>query len=240
MYHCWKRHFVAIDTETSGLLPHGRLLEVAAVRCDMQGTVLGRFEAIICPDDPNWAKGEGAAEALAANNLEPEFVAGGVSVLNPDFWDSFISFLTLASGGEGRLPLVVAHRSAFDVGILLNEFTHARNHFLHMKWCKSLDLPLCTLGCDLLLRPDGKSRSLKATAQRWGVTLQEPAHRAMGDALTAAAIFSKMLPELPDLDDVVEYSDPLQHLVGMVDTQVEGWAASKQKQAQALADGRDP
>jgi DNA polymerase III epsilon subunit-like protein len=229
--HTWKRGYVAIDTETSGLMPGGRLLEVAAVRCDAEGRVLGKFEAIVCPDDPQWMHAPYAEEALAVNDLDVGLVMGGINVRDSDFWRSLLGFIRTTPRGDSRLPLVVAHVATFDVGMIHKEFHHAAKQEgldASIRWPTSMDLPICTVGCDLLLRPDAKVHTLLSVAERWGVERQGPAHRAIGDALTCAKVFAKMMPELPDLGEEIEERDPFTTLVALVDDAVRKWRAAKQ------------
>ena len=204
----WKRPYVAIDTETSGLLPHGRMLEVAAVRCDVEGNVLGVFNAIVRPEGlPPWHTQPGVRETLTVNGLDPDLVGRGIGSFNERLWSWLLGFVSASETSEP--PIVVAHCASFDRSIIAQEYEFANTSSAgllaeHVPWPSSLNRVVCTLGCDAILRPSAKSRKLAATAERWGVVLPAAAHRATADAMTCAAIFAQQMKEMGDGLDTQE------------------------------------
>ena len=150
------RDFVVLDTETTGMPPGGRLVEIGAVRV-RGATVTGRFERLIfpeCPIPPEVAAIHGITDAMVAE-------APPAAEVLPEFF---------AWAGEAAL---VAHNVRFDAAVLASECARAG-------MLPPSNPTYCTLRAarSLLKRP---SHSLEALVRDLGLP-SAPHHRALADA----------------------------------------------------------
>ena len=156
---------LAVDTETTGMSPEAgaRLVEVAHVT--ISDGVLGEtWSSLVQPGRPI------PPDATRVHGITDQMVAGAPSVIDVGRpWR-----IALAD-----LPLVF-HNAPFDLPFLLALFREASAPTL-------LNPIIDTLGLARGL-PDGVGgNSLQVVRKRLGLP-EEPAHRALGDALTTARV----------------------------------------------------
>ena len=159
---------IAIDTETTGMSPAdgAALVEVASVALE-NGEIAETWSSLVRPGrpiPPDAVRVHGITDAMVADAPEPHAIAGRLRA------------------ACGDLPLVF-HNAPFDLP------------FLRDLMCRSGQPPLFnpvvdTLGLARGLL-EGGGNSLGALAARFGLPPQ-PAHRALGDALTTAHLFQKL------------------------------------------------
>jgi len=160
---------LALDTETTGMRPSdgAALVEVASVALD-DGAIGATWSSLVNPGrpiPPDASRVHGITDEMVAEAPEPAAIAGCLRA------------------ACGDLPLVF-HNAPFDLP------------FLRELMCRSGQPPLTnpvvdTLGLARGLY-EGGGNSLGALAARFGLPPQ-PAHRALGDALTTAHLFLRLV-----------------------------------------------
>jgi DNA polymerase-3 subunit epsilon len=166
--------YTVFDTETTGLDPAGgdEILQIGAVRI-VNGRLL-RGERVDQLVDP----GRSIPEAsIAFHGVRPEMVRGA-----PLIAEALPAFRAFVAD-----TVLVGHNVAFDM------------RFLQVKEAATgvrFDRPvLDTLLLASVAQPDETSYALEAIAARLGVA-PSARHSALGDALTTAQVFLKLLPLL--------------------------------------------
>lgn len=96
--------FAVIDTETTGVRPTDRVIEVAVVTVGLDGTSLDRWSSLINPRRP--------VEMVEIHHITDEMVADA-----PTFDEAADEIAALISGA-----CIVAHNTQFDVSMLDAEF----------------------------------------------------------------------------------------------------------------------
>lgn len=150
---------VAFDTETTGLEPGSRLIELAAVAFRPDGTVVDTFEALVDPGMPL------PPDIFAISGISAAMLAG-----KPHAGDVLRRF----SAWVPAQALLIAHNAPFDCGIVGWELLHAG---LPMPTQRVLDTRL--LAKALGETPDNRLQTL-VQHHRWSL-LGDP-HRALPDA----------------------------------------------------------
>jgi DNA polymerase III epsilon subunit family exonuclease len=172
--------FVAWDTETTGFLPNGRIIEFGLVVFE-NGEAVHEWSHLFCPENVDWQDSR-VKEALAVNHITREMLEG-----QPTF-NQVVPDLLL----ELEHDVWVAHNAEFDLGMLKSEFARCGRE------APAPVLSVCTklLGAYFANAPGNK---LAQVAERYGVK-QAEAHRAVGDAWTCGSIFQEMVRsgKLPD------------------------------------------
>jgi DNA polymerase III epsilon subunit family exonuclease len=160
--------FVAFDTETTGIGPGCRVVEIAGVRF-RGGEIEARFEALVDPEmdmDP---------EAIAVHQITDEMVRGQEKA--PQALARFFDF-----AGDAVL---VAHNAPFDASVIGLELTRAR-----------LPAPanalLDTLKIARRCYP-GSSHSLDALIDLLGIAVPKERHRALADTEVLKDLVSKLV-----------------------------------------------
>lgn len=161
--------FAVLDVETTGLFPggHDRVIEIAVVHADEHGTVTGKWETLLNPGrdlGPQHIHGIHASEILDAPTIDE---------IAPDI----VALL------DGRVP--VAHNASFDSRFVTAELARAG---------VLLDPDaeyLCTMQLARTYLP-GRGRSLADCCAASGISLDN-AHRALDDALAAAALLQSFI-----------------------------------------------
>lgn len=160
------REFVVFDTETSGMPPSGRLVEIGALR--VRGShIVDRFQRLVYPESPI------PEQVVAIHGIDDAMVADAPTA--EEVVPEFLAWV-------GRAPLV-GHNVAFDARVLAGEAQRF-----------GLELPanrtLCTLRAArrLLKRP---SHALSALVAELGLPVGVH-HRAMEDAEHTLHLYWKM------------------------------------------------
>jgi len=161
------REFVVFDTETSGMPPGGRLVEIGAIRV-RGGHVVDRFQRLVFPEGPI------PEQVIAIHGIDDAMVADA-----PSADEVLPEFLAWAD----RAPLL-GHNVAFDARVLACE---AQRY--------GLPLPRNRMLCSLraarrLLKR--KSHALEALVDDLGLP-RGTHHRAMEDAEHTLHLYWKML-----------------------------------------------
>ena len=168
--------WVAFDTETTGIEPGSRLLDLAAVAFKDRGRVLSTFDQLVNPGMPV------PADVSAVHGITDRMLAN-----QPATQDVLTAFLAWLPADA----TLIAHNAAYDCDILTWELQHA-----------GLPLPTqavmdtCRMAKALAETPDNKLQTLIAHHQ---LTRAGSAHRAMPDADAVRQYFtyarSRLAPE---------------------------------------------
>lgn len=161
--------FAVVDVETTGFSPklHDRVVEIAVVRIDRTGAVLGEYSTLVNPErdvGPTNIHGITATDVLNA----PRFaqVLGNVAELLRD-------------------AVLVAHNARFDTTFLTSEFSLAGHSFPEIP-------TLCTLRLAYALEATAPRRRLGDCCERWNISLSAP-HSAHENAKATAALLIQYL-----------------------------------------------
>lgn len=167
---------VAFDTETTGLSARdGRIVEIAGIKFNLHGELLGSFTSLINPGIP----------------IPPDVVrVHGITDAEVRGWPSasvvLREFFHFVGGPE---TVLVAHNAPFDIGFVREELM--RN---------DADFPehgiLCTLSISRKHFPFLGSHALGVVARALGITV-EMQHRAFADSLLVRDIAAKVLNTYP-------------------------------------------
>ncbi len=186
--------FVALDTETTGLLPaSAKLVEIGAVRFRADGSVVAEYQQLVNPGEPI------PASARLVHGITDEMVAGAppVSEILPEF----LSFIA------GDSVVLAAHNAPFDLAFLAIALARA-----------GMDLPdipvVDTRLLARLLLPRLRRYSLDAVAEKLGIEVRER-HRALPDAHAVRLVVVELLEwlepgqfeRLPELMEVITFRD---------------------------------
>ena len=167
--------YVAFDTETTGVQPGSRVVEIAAVGFDETGSVLDVFEVII---DPGMAV---PPDAAAVHGLGTEQVQGRPSTRLA--LERFAAWLP-------EEAVLLAHNAPFDMGVLHWEFERVG---LTMPAMPVVD----TLPMSRRAAPGGR-HDLTSMVERFGLSMEGDAHRALPDADAVRQLFLVMSGEAPE------------------------------------------
>lgn len=159
-----------VDVETSGLIPRQhRVLSVAVVTVDADGTQTGEFSTLLNPGcDPGPVRVHG----LTADRLRGA----------PTF-EQIVDRIALML----RDRVLVAHNAQFDYDFLAHEFARARS------WLP-VSRRLCTLALNRQMDPPTSDLRLGTLAAHYGVR-QLRAHEALDDTRVLAGILKASLQE---------------------------------------------
>lgn len=164
--------FVVFDTETTGIGPSARLVEIAGVRI-RHGVVVDTFETLVHPEmkiPTAVIRVHGITDAMVAQ--APKAHAA-------------LSAFTAFVGGRA----LIAHNAAFDRGILRHE--HAR-----VALTPSLASIYCSLKLSRRVFPGLGRYGLAALAAALKIP-QPKAHRALADCHTTAEVLRRCLAQHP-------------------------------------------
>ncbi len=164
--------YAVVDVETTGLDPSvDRVIEVAVVRCDAQGRVLGEWSTLVHPErDP----GPTAIHGITATHLDAA----------PTFADVLPELEAQLAG-----TVVTAHNLPFDAAFLTAEWRRAGG-------AGPSGPGLCTLRLARSLYQGRDGYSLAACCSALGIDHTD-AHRALPDARVTAAVLGAMLRTVP-------------------------------------------
>lgn len=209
----WKDAFVAWDVETTGLDERARIIEIATAafsRGSMIATASCLFDP--CLDDEEWASPD-VQKALSVNGITRRECCDAPRLTSSDVMRLFGRSHPRREPAFPRLGgsvVYVGHNVRFDLRVLQEENARlmASGPFTPDNMVISdfvaEEQHLCTIGLDLVLRPNAEGHSLAATCERWGVE-HGTLHRALADVQAVGRLLLRMAPELPhDLDHVLE------------------------------------
>lgn len=165
--------FAVVDVETTGFSHRDRVLEIAVVHADADGTVTGRWSTLLNP------------ERHIPNTRVHGISAGDVTEA-PRFAEIAA---VLAEQLAGRV--FVAHNAPFDARLLTAEFAR-----LGLTGSPFRGASLCTLALTGRLLP-ASGRGLAAALTAAGIT-NAHAHAALGDAEATAELLRHYLRRSPD------------------------------------------
>jgi DNA polymerase-3 subunit epsilon len=165
--HC-SHGFAVIDLETTGLRARGadRIVEIAIVRIDPEGTELGRFETLVDPGRPMGAQ--------PIHHIDDEMVSDA-----PTFPEIAPAVLAWLQG-----TVVVAHNASFEDAFLTAEFGRAGWSPPRLPALDTLPLAQARLAT---------ANHKLATVCRWAGVRIDGAHTAAGDAEATAGMLPRLL-----------------------------------------------
>lgn len=169
--------FVAFDTETTGLsAAEGRIVEIAALKYDLTGAILGRFAEMVNPMQPI------PPGAMAVHHITDDMVAGSPPMA--EVLPRFVDFIA------GDNVVLIAQNALFDIGFVNHEAIRC-----------DFALPLKTIFDQIELTkrvfPGLSTYSLEPTCRIFGL-VETQEHRAMGDAVLVMKLFFHCLNKLSD------------------------------------------
>ena len=160
--------FAVVDVETTGLDPQNdRILQVAAVVLDADGSIIDSFDTIVRPQNPETF--ENAAEHV--NGISPDQVANGMPLRD--------ALERLWSMSRGRL--FTAHNAAFDIGFLHAESRRVGLDDTVEEWIDTLALARRTD------TERTRRHSLSALCDHYGIE-RDRDHEALSDATATARL----------------------------------------------------
>ena len=151
--------YVVFDTETTGLAPGSRMVEIAGIKFDESG-VLDIFETLVNPGMPI------PPDATKTHGITDEMVAGA-----PDAGEALTRFF----GWLGEHRNLIAHYAQYDTGIV--SWDAARCGVVLPDGLIVVDT------CDIARAVGATKRNgLDALVEHYGIERCDKAHRAMSDA----------------------------------------------------------
>ncbi|MDQ0337981.1 DNA polymerase-3 subunit epsilon [Caldalkalibacillus uzonensis] len=170
--------FVVLDTETTGLdvHRHDRLIELGAVLVKHNQVTDRVFHRFVNPER------EIPPTVQQLTGIKPEVVQGALRSI--EAIEQFFRFLE-QYGGAGW----VGFHLRFDLTVLRHEL---KRHHCTFETPQAIDL----LHLIRLLHPTAVKQSLEDYARDWQVPLFAR-HTAVGDALTSAHLFTRLMQQLP-------------------------------------------
>ncbi len=169
-------HFVAFDTETTGLSPLlNRLVELSGVKFNISGEVVSTFSTLIDPED------DIPPDATAIHGITLEMVTG-----KPTYSKAVPEFFEWAGSGN---VVLVAHNAQFDVG------------FLEVTLSKLAIMPpehpiVDTLSLSRRLVPQARNHQLRTLAEH--LELESGGyHRALADSYHVKDLLLRLLALMP-------------------------------------------
>lgn len=164
---------VVFDTETTGLEPSDRIVQIAGLRI-ARGRLTGeRFETLVNPDRAI------PASATAIHGITDEMVRDA-----PDMSAALTAFHHFAEDA-----VLVAHNAPFDMGLLRAASAETGAWFDN----RVMDTVLLSA----MIWGSGVSHKLEDLAERLSIAIPDGArHTAMGDTIVTAEAFTQMIPAL--------------------------------------------
>lgn len=164
---------VVFDTETTGLDPTDRIVQIAGLRIT-NGRLTGeRFETLVNPGRP-----------IPPRSTEVHGITDAMVADAPDTGDALRAFHHFADGA-----VLIAHNAPFDMG-----FLHAARTECGVAFDNRV---MDTVLLSAMVWGQSVSHSLDALTARLGITIPpELRHTAMGDAEATAQAYLRLLPAL--------------------------------------------
>ncbi len=169
--------FVAFDTETTGLwAPVNRVVEIGAVKFEMEVEDGQRFSSLINPERPM------PLEVIRVHGITDLMVCDAPTA--PEVLAQFKAFL-------GTDTVLIAHNAPFDISFLGMEFSRAQIPAPENIIIDTVDILHHTI-------PGLPSYSLEALARRFKLAPAQE-HRALADALLVMELFRMAAPAIEDV-----------------------------------------
>lgn len=179
------RDYVAFDLETTGLVAEtDRVVEIGAVRFDVEGHELGRFERLVNPERPM----SRAAQAIHGISDADLADAEPARQVLPCFFD----FL-----GDPRTTTLLAHNAAFDAGFLGRELGRIGREAPAFAVIDTLSLARTKI-------PEARDHRLDTLARLFGLDPDGP-HRALADSLRVKGLWLALEGASTPPEQVVSY-----------------------------------
>jgi len=172
-----KSIFIAFDTETTGLsASEGRVVEIAAVKFDLNGNVIDKFVELVNPGVPI------PGEVIRIHHIDDAMVADkpGMDIILPRFIDFF----------SGDNNILIAQNAVFDIGFVNQE---ALRHDIKLPRHIVLD----QIDLTRHVFPNLSTYSLEPTCRAMKL-VDSQLHRAMSDAMLVMKLFLHCLKQIPD------------------------------------------
>jgi DNA polymerase III alpha subunit (gram-positive type) len=182
----WTKNFCAFDTETTGVGPDARIVEVAVVHFKDYEAV-DTYSQLIYPEGVDWNNSDVVA-ALSVNGLDYEDLRA-----EPIFEAVFADICCQLSAA----PVWCAHNVQFDLQMLKNDRLRMLDPAAAAKLVPKPSLIVDTMLLDFILKPGYLKRRLSLACERWEV-VPESSRRAHVDASASGQILCKMAPLLWD------------------------------------------
>jgi DNA polymerase III epsilon subunit family exonuclease len=182
--------FAAFDTETTGLsAAQGRIVEIAALKFDVAGNVIGELSQLVNPQAPI------PPDAIAVHGITDETVAA-----MPPITEVLPQFLDFA---KGENTILIAQNALFDIGFVNHE---ALRHDIKL----TRNIILDQIDFTRQTFPGLPSYALETTCRKFGL-VETQAHRAMADSVLVMRLFLHCLRQYPTVDDAMEVLNSLNH-----------------------------
>ncbi|MCP4570467.1 MAG: 3'-5' exonuclease, partial [FCB group bacterium] len=181
---------IAFDTETTGLsAADGRVVEIAALKFDIQGNILGEYSELVNPGI------EIPPRAMAVHHITDEMVAD-MPPIN-EVLPRFLNFI------ESSETILIAQNSQFDIGFinqeaLRNDARLPRNIILDQ------------INLTRKVFPGLPTYSLENVCRRFNL-VGDQTHRAMDDSILVMKLFLHCLSHIGDLSEALKIINSLYH-----------------------------
>lgn len=185
-----KTVFIAFDTETTGLAASTEyVIEIAALKFDLQGNDLGSFSEMCRPPVPM------PEAAFRVHRISDEMLANKpeISEILPQFVDFF----------EGEQNVLLAQNAIFDIGFINSE---ARRHDIQLPRNNVFDQIELTRKAF----PGLPSYALERVCKKFNL-IDLQTHRAMADAVLVKKLFLHCLKKWETVDDRFNIVNNLTH-----------------------------
>ncbi|WP_051109740.1 3'-5' exonuclease [Gleimia europaea] len=174
----WRREYVVVDLETTGLGADSQMTEIGAVRLK-NGEIVDTFTTLVNPQmqiPPQITALTGITDLMVADAPHPD-----------EAIRQFLHFAQLESS------ILIAHNASFDCGFLTRAATAA-----NVEWpCPSV-VDTLALARALLPRPLVSNHRLGTLMRHFKIS-NDCAHRALADATATAQVFAGLVAELRKL-----------------------------------------
>lgn len=200
----YKALMVALDCETTGFMPAGRIVEIGLILYE-DGKEVDRFCSLVHPGkDFNWDD-PGVKKAMEINKIPVEAIDGRDPRIDVDEEGEEVIIAGIPRAPSfaevyDRIPkrfwqagAWVAHNAKFDSEMMRVECERIGKTFFP-------PLTICTQMLEAYLEPEVQGWKLVEVAARRGIKFEGEAHRADTDAKVCGEILMQMLPRLPDDD----------------------------------------
>lgn len=174
----WRRDYVVVDLETTGLGTDSQITEIGAVRVK-NGEVVDTFNTLVNPQmeiPPKITALTGITNLMVTDAPHPD-----------EAIRQFLAFAQLESS------ILIAHNASFDCGFLTRAAAGAG-----IEWPRPKVVDTLALARTVLPRPLISNHRLGTLVRHFKIS-NDGAHRALSDATATAHVFSGLVNELGKL-----------------------------------------